>query len=204
MTSAFIIPDITIGHKKQTNPELTLASNRLQETGPYEDEPTVRPSQPPGLALATVIKCFEDEIAKLKEELARYQEQYSNHNPALSKRRRKFAFEKMETTLRAIDAKSDQLYSLYDVLEGQEQSGQELTKEEVDFTLQSVGIEASDLELLGTDAQFHEKHSGHRQPWDLASENGADDELPWEGIETTIETNKTASTHGHRRMGSRF
>ena len=206
MTSAFIIPDITIGQKKQVIPKPVPVSSRMQEAEPYEDAPTIRPSQSPGLALATVIKNFEDEIAGLKKVLTEYQAKYNGLDAAISRRRRKYIFEKMEATMKAIDAKSDQLYSLYDVLEGQKQSGQELTQEEVDVTLQSIGIEASGLGVGPfEDVTRSTKKSGiHHHAWDLSSEKEPEDELPWEGIETTIETTKTGSTHGHRRRGSRF
>lgn len=244
MTSAFIVPDITIrkpGVDSQPAPELTKeaqdvlnglaehdgqnctvckpaighdehheynatareaikvpkpvpVSDRMPKSGPYEEEPTIRPSQAPGLALATVMKGLEDELAHLKVELARYQALYNGHDPALGKRKRKSVYRKIETLLHAIEVKADQIYALYDVLEGQKQDGHEISEEEVENTLQSIGINAAGLHLRGggPDEQQHEKdRPSERQPWDLDSDGESVDDLPWEGIETTVETAKT-------------
>ena len=245
MTSAFIVPDITIRHpgsgfepvpklskeaqdvldglakhdgqnctvcKRAINddehhehsatmkeaikiPKPVPVSDRIPKSGPYEEEPTIRPSQAPGLALAIVIKGLDDELAHLKIELTQYQALYSGHDPALSKRKRKSVYSKIETLLEAIEVKADQLYALYDVLEGQRQDGREISDEEVEITLQSVGIKAADLHLRGggaDEAQQQEKDKASlRQPWDLDSDGESVDDLPWEGIETTVETAKS-------------
>ena len=223
MTSAFILPDITIrssiskhdgnapknpGFEKQglhhqditVIPKPVPVSERIPGTVPGEEDPTIRPFQTPGLALATVIKNIEDEISQLKSQLSSYQRLYNSHNPALSKRKRKYVFEKIESVLQAIDAKSDQIYSLYDVLEGQKQSGQELTRQEVEITLQSVGVDLSEVDLRGGEGdQLVDKQPTSRHAWDLSSDDSTDDDLPWEGIESTIGTIKSASTHGYNR-----
>lgn len=252
MTSAFIVPDITIRNPvvdSQPVPELTneardvlngLAkhdgqnctvckraishdehhehdatarqaikihkpipvSERMTKSSPYEEEPTIRPAQAPGLALAVVMKGLEDELAHLKIELARHQALYNGHDPALSKRKRKSVYRKIETLLRAIEMKADQIYALFDVLEGQKQDGHEISEEEVEITLQSVGINAAGLHLRGggTDVeQENEKDNpSKRQPWDLDSDGESGDDLPWEGIETTVETAKSGFA-GRRR-----
>lgn len=251
MTSAFIVPDITIrnpGVKSQPIPELTKeaqdvlnglakhdgqnctvceraishddhqhsatgreafkipkpvpVSGRMPKTSSYEEEPTVRPAQPPGLALAVVMKGLDDELAHLKIELAQYQALYSGHDPALSKRKRKSVYDKIETLLKAIEVKADQVYALYDVLEGQKQDGREISEEEVEITLESVGINAAGLHLRGGGAdleqQNEEKKPSERQPWDLDSDGDSVDDLPWEGIETTAETAKSGFP-GRRR-----
>ena len=245
MTSAFIVPDITIrnpGVDSQPIPELTKeaqdvlkglakhdghnctvckqaiscdehhehsatvreaikvpkpvpVSDRMPKPSPYEEEPTMRPAQAPGLALAVVMKGLEDELAHLKIELAHYQALYSGHDPALSKRKRKSVYNKIETLLKAIEVKADQVYALYDVLEGQKQDGHEISEEDVELTLESVGINAASLHLRGGGAdeeQRDEKEKpSERQPWDLDSDDDNADDLPWEGIETTVETAKT-------------
>lgn len=252
MTSAFIVPDITIrnsGCKSQPVPDLTReaqdvldglakhdghgctvckraishdghnehvatakeaidipkpvpVSERMPKSRPYEEEPTIRPAQAPGLALAVVMKGLEDELAHLKIELAQYQALYNGHDPALSKRKRKSAYHKIEALLGAIEVKADQIYALYDVLEGQKQDGCEISEEEVEITLQSVGINADGLHLRGGGAdeeQENERDSPpERQPWDLDSDGESGDELPWEGIETTVETTRSGFV-GRRR-----
>lgn len=245
MTSAFIIPDITIratapaafevpepseennamlqalAHHNGKNctvckpnpnqdgphaqvvtiPKPTAVSDRSPTHPPYEEEPTVRPSQSPGLALATVIKDLEDEIAHLKIQFAKYQALYNGHDPALGKRKRKSVQEKMQNLLQAIDGKSDQIYALYDVLEGQKQAGHELNDHEVEITLQSVGIDAASLHLRGGEVEEGEKpkeSTNDRHPWDLGSEDESEEDLPWEGIESTIETTKSGFSRSNR------
>lgn len=245
MTSAFIVPDITIrnpGVDSHPVPELTKAaqdildglakhdgqnctvckraigrgenhehsttvreaikiakpvpvSDRMPRSSPYEEEPTIRPAQAPGLALAVVMKGLDDELAHLKIELAQYQALYNGHDPALSKRKRKSVYHKIETLFKAIEVKADQVYALYDVLEGQKQDGHEISQEEVEITLQSVGINAAGLHLRGGGAdeeqQDEKEKPSERQLWDLDSDAEDVDDLPWEGIEATIETTKS-------------
>ena len=183
-------------------PKPVPVSDRMPKSSPYEEEPTIRPAQAPGLALAVVIKGLDDELAHLKIELTQYQALYNGHDPALSKRKRKSVCHKIETLLKAIELKADQVYALYDVLEGQKQDGHEISEEEVEITLQSVGIKAADLHLRGgaTDAeQQHDKDkTSIRQPWDLDSDVESVDDLPWEGIETTMETAKSGITSRRR------
>lgn len=111
------------------------------EPAPYEEEPTLRPSQSPALALASVIKGLEDELSLAKRQFSQYQDLYNNQNPALAKRARKSLKEKMEALLRTIDGKADYIYSLYDVVEGQKQQGQGMSDQQLEATLQSLGIE---------------------------------------------------------------
>jgi hypothetical protein len=155
-------------------------SERMPVAGPYEDEPTMRPSVPPGLALATVMKGLEDELAHLKMELAQYQAVYTKHDPSLSLRKRKAVKAKIERLLKAIDIKADQIYALYDVLEGQKQSGQELSEKEVEVTLMDIGIDVDALknESAQADTQNTQNEQGDS---DVDSEL----DLPWEGIEDT-------------------
>lgn len=108
---------------------------------PYEEEPTLRPSQSPALALLSVIKGLEDELSVEKRQLAQYQALYNNQNPSLAKRARKSLKEKMDSLLRTVDGKADQIYSLYDVVEGQKQQGQGMSNEELEAILHSLGIQ---------------------------------------------------------------
>ncbi|KFY91279.1 hypothetical protein V500_04753 [Pseudogymnoascus sp. VKM F-4518 (FW-2643)] len=161
-------------------------SDRMPVPGPYEDEPTMRPSVTPGLALATVMKGLEDELAHLKIELAQFQAVYNRHDPSLSMRKRKAVKTRIESLLKAIDTKADQIYALYDVLEGQKETGQELSEKEVEVTLMDIGI---DVDALKKDTTEQDPEGG---------DSGEDSELdlPWEGIEDTTGSN---SVNGRRR-----
>ena len=186
-----------------TIPKPIPISERMPTAGPYEEDPTVRPSQAPGLALATVIKGLEDEVAHLKIRLAKYQALFNGHDPALSKRKRKSVHEKIQSLLQTINVKSDQVYALYDVLEGQKQDGHEISEKEVEITLQSVGIQTAGLHLRGGGATdgTPERKTPPRRLWDLSSED-EDDDLPWEGIESTVETTRSGFVPASRRRSA--
>ena len=126
-------------------------SDRMPVPGPYEEEPTMRPSQHPGIALATVLGALEAELAELKRSAKKYQQLYDDHDAALSKRSRKNVFEKLQRLNQTIDTKADHIYSLYDVLEGQKQCGQEMSQDEIEVTLQSIGIDPEDIPWEGSD-----------------------------------------------------
>jgi hypothetical protein len=185
--ASFETKDNTIS-KIETNYKVRIekpipVSDRMPVTGPYEDEPTMRPLVAPGLALATVMKGLQDELAHLKMQLAQYQAVYNKQDPSLGMRKRKAVNTQIQSLMKAIDIKADQIYALYDVLEGQKQSGQMLTEEEVEITLQSIGVSAPNLE------------KGNQGGDDDESDGDSDMDLPWEGIEDT-----TASTKGMRRQ----
>ncbi|KAI9815968.1 MAG: hypothetical protein M1827_001960 [Pycnora praestabilis] len=178
-------------------------SDRMPKSNPYEEEPTMRPSQPPGVALATVMKALQDELAHLKMELAQYQSMYNKHDPSLSKRKRKSVYKKIEELLKAIDTKSDQIYALYDVLEGQKAAGHEISEEEVEVTLNTIGIDVGELSLGGGEQAPQQKGKGKRVEIDVDDSNGSDEseeeDLPWEGIEDTNHTSKSAAAAQGRR-----
>jgi hypothetical protein len=241
MTSAFILPDITLhGQHSAEHPVLSAAARRVldslaQHDGhnctvcsrvasfetndttkkiqtkqtiriekpipvsermpvpvPYEDEPTLRPSVAPGIALATVLKGLEDELAHLKMEQTQAQALYNKHDPSLGMRKRKNLKTKIKGLLKAVDTKADQIYALYDVLEGQKQSGQTLSEKDVEITLQSIGVDIDTLKEKNTSGEDN----------DRAGNEGDEDselDLPWEGIDDT-----TGSGNGKgRRQSSR-
>lgn len=203
LTSAFIIPDITIRQpldqvKSVTEAELHMpsqnsniepleipeslpvqddtkstrrikvqkpvpVSERKLDTAPYEEEPTIRPSQPPAVALAKVLKGLEDELAQVKLKLSKYQAMYNKTDSAISRRQRKQIHAKIQSLVQEVDVKSDHIYNLYDVLEGQKENGQEMSQEELELTLSSIGLDLSSVEL-----------DGSNEP-----------EVAWEGIEST-------------------
>ncbi|PGH04530.1 hypothetical protein AJ79_07056 [Helicocarpus griseus UAMH5409] len=162
-------------------------SDRMPEPSPYNDEPTLRPSQSPALALAKVLKQLEDELSHLKMQLAMHQTALSKHDASLGKKQRKSMLRKTGSLLREIDTKSDQIYALYDVLEGQKDDGHEMTQQEVDVTLQSIGlghVAGKDRDLTERLGQDDTKGKG------VARNGGNDsdseyDEPPWEGFEST-------------------
>ncbi|KAJ5675462.1 hypothetical protein N7462_008359 [Penicillium macrosclerotiorum] len=213
MTSAFILPDITLSradlaatnpsrlpeatkralddmaqhdekncmmcknvlpHDGQCNhepikvPKPVPVSERLPKPSPLNEDPTVRPSQPPTVALASVLKALEDELSHLKIQLASYQSAYNKLDASIGKRQRKSVQEKMETILREIDLKSDQIYALYDVLET---CKGDISKHDLDMTLESIGIDVTATTAKSSNVDLEED----------------DDELPWEGIESTAE-----------------
>ncbi|KAL2785633.1 hypothetical protein BJX66DRAFT_329149 [Aspergillus keveii] len=228
MTSAFILPDITLRHTDLAEnlkklPETTQraldratqhngknctvckksmpgdecdhtqeavkvpkpipVSERMPEPSIYNEDPTLRPAQAPAVALATVLKALEDELSHLKMQLVTYQGAYNKLDASLSKRQRKSLGEKIQKLLKDIDMKADQIYALYDVLEGQRQRGQEMTEQEMEVTLQSIGIDtnAGKLgEVTGTTDKSSRKDGTE---YDVDE----DSELPWEGIESTME-----------------
>ncbi|ROT34972.1 hypothetical protein SODALDRAFT_317507 [Sodiomyces alkalinus F11] len=114
----------------------------------YTDEPTMRPWQAPGTALAMVIKGLEDEAAHMKMELARLQARYGELDASVGRRERKEVASRVKEALRRLEVKNDQIYALYDVLEGQKQAGQAMTEEELEVTIFSItGLTVRDISL---------------------------------------------------------
>jgi hypothetical protein len=212
MTSAFILPDITlhtgpgaqatmadtvgdISHddlnctacpsqdsqdKEVTIPQpIPVSERELDDTNA-----TIRPSQPPPVALATVLKQLEDEVKHLKLQLQSYEKMYNKHDPALGRRKRLAVRQKMDSLMAEIERRSDQIYALYDVLEGQkspaadtdgEQQLQELDDEQVEETLQSLGIDIDELAQRAQDIKHH--------PFGLDGiDEDSEVELPWGGF----------------------
>ncbi|CAI7564675.1 unnamed protein product [Penicillium pancosmium] len=157
--------DSQCNHEPINVPQPVPASERMPEPSVHNPEPTIRPSQPPAVALANVLKALEDELSHLKMQLAGYQSAYNKLDASMAKRQRKSLMEKVETLMREIDQKSDQIYALYDVLEDHK-TGNHITEQEMEQTLESIGIDVTksvDLDVEG------------------------ESELPWEGIESTAE-----------------
>ncbi|KAI9369766.1 hypothetical protein BJX61DRAFT_536166 [Aspergillus egyptiacus] len=226
MTSAFIIPDITLHHSNLADnltklpesaqraldratqhngknctvckhsgpgdcdhtgdaikvPKPIPVSERMPEPSVYNPEPTLRPAQSPAVALATVLKGLEDELAHLRMQLVTYQSAYNKLDASISKRQRKSLAEKIEKVLKDIDTKADQIYALYDVLEGQRHRGRDMTEHEMEETLESIGIDANTgrAEVTGnTDKSTRKGATDY--------DGDEDSELPWEGIESTME-----------------
>jgi hypothetical protein len=78
---------------------------------------TIRPSESPLEALSRVIKEVEDEIAHLKLNMHFAEQRLAAHLPSGNRRERRNIYRAIASLNRDIEAKSGQLYSLYDVLE---------------------------------------------------------------------------------------
>ena len=183
-------------------PKPVPVSERLPESVLEDEDHTLRPSQPPGLALASVLKGLEDETAHLKIKLSKYQALYNGHDPSLSRRQRKAVYQKTEGLLQAIDAKSDQIYALYDVLEGQKQQGQDLTEQEVEVTLQSIGMDISEFDLKNVEVKRVDSATANdHHSRGLTGEANEVDE-PWDGVESTVETTKSDFSRASKRRSS--
>ncbi|KAK3336145.1 hypothetical protein B0T19DRAFT_364759 [Cercophora scortea] len=103
----------------------------------YDEEPTLRPSMPPGDALAILIKETQDEIEHLQMELKRLNEKYFGLDKSLGQRERRRIMAEIKRYQAEVEMKSSQLYRLHDVLEGQKQAGQLMNGEEIDVTILS-------------------------------------------------------------------
>ena len=183
-------------------PKLIPVSQRMPETRPYEEEPTIRPSQPPAVALAAVVKGLSDEHSHLVIQHSHYRSLYFQIDPSMKKTQRKDLWTKMSTLMNAIEVKASHIYDLYDVLEYQKADGSIDVTEHVEETLQSVGIDLVELGLRGgavPSAQEQNAEPAQRQPWDLDSNENSTQDLPWEGIESTVETSKSNQTGPRRR-----
>jgi Centrosome microtubule-binding domain of Cep57 len=104
-------------------------------TGPlYEEGESIRPSVPPKQALSTVLSQLKDEFHHLQlyviqrglSDGRRYRElttEYESLDPGRGKRKRKSIAEKLRAVIEEFEAKADQIYALYDVVEGVRQEG---------------------------------------------------------------------------------
>ncbi|KAI9729584.1 MAG: hypothetical protein M1834_006780 [Cirrosporium novae-zelandiae] len=192
-------------------PRLVPVSERMPEPGPYEEEPTIRPSQPPTDALESVLKSLQDELSHLRIKKAAKDVEYHKLDVSLGWRRRKAMEEELYKLIKAIEGKSDQIYRLYDVLEGLKKSGREINDEEVDNTLENIGIDPARMRGLHSNIETGRgeasKGRGIRSlPADVRDKAfldaalaglDQDDDLPWDGIEDTIETTRRTAMSAH-------
>ena len=237
MTSALILPDITLSdaafaahtenaatagnasqplpvtetskiHATVTRP--TPVSSRLQPAD--VEDPTIRPAQSPAVALATVLHTLQSELAHLRNQLNNQEALYRQHDPALSKRKRKAVYERIRKLLAQIEVRSDQIYALYDVLEGQKESGMEMQEGEVEVTLQKFGLFG--FETSGHGKKTKESARMEKKQESAGGVDGAGDdesnaseadqendgpEAPWEGFDNT----GTHTLESLRALGAR-
>ncbi|PSK34131.1 Spindle pole body protein ppc89 [Elsinoe australis] len=152
MTSAFILPDITLreagkgkivpAHDGENCTACPANEGRdvpvptLVPVGEREDvdvtNMTVRPAEEPKVALTRVIKGLQDEVVHLKRELGERQREYALHDPSVGRRKRGEVKGRMDELVREVERRSEMVYRLYDVLEGQ--------REGIEDTLRGLGI----------------------------------------------------------------
>ncbi|KAL1959693.1 hypothetical protein VTO42DRAFT_1279 [Malbranchea cinnamomea] len=144
------------------------STTQIPKADSEEQDQTMRPSQPPSMALAKVLKILEDELAHLKMQLAVCQSQYARHDAAVGRRKRVKLGNQMKALMEEIENKSEVVYALYDVLEGQ--------KEQKEKRCDDAGVARAP-------ATETDKHAGGDRE-DSADEED-EDELPWEGFEST-------------------
>ncbi|KAI0391470.1 hypothetical protein F5Y17DRAFT_440483 [Xylariaceae sp. FL0594] len=104
----------------------------------YEDQPTLRPSQNPAIALAKVMKGLKDEEKHLRTFISRKQAVYDECDAAVNKRLWKQLAGEIKTLQKRRDLKRDQIYDLQDVLEGQKSNSKFMSQEAIDMTINSV------------------------------------------------------------------
>ncbi|EGX89345.1 hypothetical protein CCM_07596 [Cordyceps militaris CM01] len=126
--------ELVVGKKRVTVPRPVPVTDRDLSV----EDPTMRPAQSPGHALALVIKGLEDESRHLQFELSQLQTKYSNQDKAIGKRDRVALAEDIRSLLKRLEVKNDQIYSLYDVLEGQKAAGQAMSEEELEMTVLNI------------------------------------------------------------------
>ncbi|KAL8994508.1 MAG: hypothetical protein Q9169_005537 [Polycauliona sp. 2 TL-2023] len=128
-------------HTIEPAQKLTVSDEELDITI-QDEEPTERPSQPPAAALAAVLESVRSERALQLSQLAKYQASYSRHDTALNRRQRKQLHAKIVALTESVDRKADQIYNLHDLVADQEQQkSKPMNYDEVDHTLQSLGLE---------------------------------------------------------------
>lgn len=123
---------------------IPVSERPLQNTGDYTEEPTVRPSMPPGDALAIVLKELNDEARHLEMQMQAKMLELFELDKATQGRKRKLLTMQYQDLQREYENKGAQIYKLHDVLEGQKRAGQTMTQEELDVTIASIrGVETT-------------------------------------------------------------
>lgn len=224
LTSAFIIPDLTLGVRKQSTkiditqklnakqhdnedctvcrreatnassnseplrvPKLVPVSSRVSD----DADTTLRPARSPKEALALVVKELRDERIHLHAELAVARAMLESHDPSLGRKKRAVLESDVTDLLAKIKVKDDQIYNLYDVLEGQRDD--DITEQFVEGVTEEIRqqdeevekeVETRRKEKRVTIQSFHE------------DDEAEEEDLPWEGFESTGEITGQAGKIG--------
>ncbi|KAF2837600.1 hypothetical protein M501DRAFT_177100 [Patellaria atrata CBS 101060] len=180
LTSAFILPDITMRnphslstHNKKNCTLCLPKSNHdnidIPDPVPVSlrtsDQPdaTIRPVQPPMKALASVLKTLEDELEHLHIQLAGLHQDMRDLDPSCGMREHNEIQRKLRETLRSIEVRQKQIYTLYDVVEVCKDDDKEITGKIVEETLQSIGLDP--VELLGREGGRGEDGETEEKSW---------------------------------------
>ncbi|KAK6859858.1 Spindle pole body protein ppc89 [Apiospora arundinis] len=115
-----------------------IANPEPVEGTAFEDQPTMRPSRDPAIALAVVIKNIKDELTHIKSKLMAKQTELNELDPSFGRRHRQQLNAEISQLSRLSEMKCEQLYQLYDVVEGQKMSGQQMSQEELEITIMSI------------------------------------------------------------------
>lgn len=210
MTSAFILPDITMKEsaanakvdsvleeapahdskhcsvcKRMVNSD-SLDIDNIQAPIPVpvstrtaaDADATLRPTQGPVHALSIILKQLNDELVHLKLNLHVVEEELRLHDPSLGKGARKLLHERVDVLNRAMNAKSDQIYALYDVVEAhkvdiEKLQGEEALPEDVEKTLESIRVGRREEE--NTKGRERKVYFG-------VTEDDLESEAPWAGV----------------------
>ncbi|PHH66281.1 hypothetical protein CDD81_7874 [Ophiocordyceps australis] len=136
--------DVAAGKKRVTVPRPVPVSDLVVV---HEDQ-TIRPAQCPGYALALAIKTAQDKARHLQLELTQVQARYDSLDACMGRKERNALFDKINKLLKRLDSKKDEIYNLYDVLEGQKVAGQAMSDQEVEMTILNItGMTVRDLTL---------------------------------------------------------
>lgn len=125
--------DLAVGKKRVSIPRPIPVSDRVSG-----GDHTLRPANSPGEALALVIKGLKDESQHIQLELTKLQARYNKSDKSMDRHKRETMAAAIRKLLDRVEAKNNQIYSLYDVLEGQKAAGQEMTQEQVEMTVLNI------------------------------------------------------------------
>lgn len=221
MTSAFIIPDLMLGAGKQsikldikeklnskqhdnedctvcrrdtTNAHTSFDPLRVPKLVPVSSrtsddaDATMRPARSPKEALALVVKELRDERVHLHAELAVVRAMLESHDPSLGRKRRVALEAEIANLLVRIKVKDDQIYNLYDVLEGQQDD--DITEQFVEGVTEEIRQQDEEVEK---EAESRKKD---RRVTIQSFHEEDEEDLPWEGFESTGELTGQAGKIG--------
>lgn len=120
-------------------------TKRALENEDYEDDNTMRPARAPGIALAAVIHGLEEEVAHLKIQHTKTVQVFHELDRSVKRAQRIDLVDQLKALQTMIDLKADQIYNLYDVLEGQVAAGMTMDESGVDITVISEKIDDEEL-----------------------------------------------------------
>lgn len=133
----------------------------VSEREGYSQDLTMRPAQSPGHALAIVIKSLQDESKHLQEEMTLMQQRYNEFDKSKGKSKLMVVTRHIRCLQQQLQAKDNQIYNLYDVLEGQKAADQDMEEDELEMTLKEItGMSLADI------LQFNEENGYVDTTWD--------------------------------------